>query len=89
MEKSNLARFIEANLKTRQETKAKILCDGPYIHANDPRYVSEFSFRSVIASLTDRARFARKQEMYRLSGSMGSKDMVRFDPRAHGVANGH
>lgn len=89
MEKSTLAQLIEAKLKARRENKAKILCDGPYVYANDPRYVSEFSFRSVIASLADRARFARKQEMYRLSGSMGSADMVRFDPRAHGVANGH
>lgn len=89
MEKSNLAQCIEANLKARRENKAKVLCDGPYIYATDQRCANPFTYRSVLSSLSDRARFARQHLMYQMSGAMNSRDLMRFDPQAHGVADGH
>lgn len=76
MEKSLLATFVEKRLQERRALKKN--------WRNDPKL-----YREVMDSLSDRARFAHQHRMYQLSGAMNSRDLVRFDPHAHGVANGH
>lgn len=89
MEKSCLAQFIEAKLQGRRENKASILSENPSLYLRGPRARSPHSYRAVIASLSDRERFAYQQRMYQMSGATSSRDVVRFDPHAHGVADGH
>lgn len=76
MKKSRLSEFLEVHLQKRREAKASL--------RNNPRLYGKF-----LASLSDEARFARQHLMYQLSGSMNSRDMLRFDPHAHGVADGN
>lgn len=80
MEKSLLAEFITKNIQSRREAKKAFTLDSPYIYKTCLRPDSPFSFRSVIATLSDRERFIHQQRMYQLSGSMGGQGILRFKP---------
>lgn len=75
MKKSRLSEFLEVHLQKRREAKANF--------RDNPRLYGKF-----LNSLTHEARWYQQHLMYQLSGSMNSRDMLRVDPHAHGVANG-